>query len=64
LIYNTNLELHVEHLFVVLSVLTKKMLHVNIEKCTFYIEQITLLGFVVSDKGIQVYHERVKAIQE
>ena len=64
LIYNTSLELHVEHLCVVLNVLRKEKLYANLEKCTFCTEQIVFLGFMVSVKGVQVDYEKVKAIKE
>ena len=36
----------------------------NPNKCTFGVRSGKLLGFVVSDKGIQVDPTKVKAIQE
>jgi len=54
LIYSTSLELHEEHLCVVLNVLRTKKLYVNLEKCTFCTEQIAFLCFVVSAKGVHV----------
>jgi len=52
LIYSTSLELHVEHLCVVLNVLRKEKLYANLEKCIFCTGQIVFLGFVVSAKGV------------
>ena len=39
-------------------------LRLNPNKCTFGVRSGKLLGFVVSDKGIQVDPAKVKAIQE
>ena len=39
-------------------------LRLNPNKCTFGVRYGKLLGFVVSDKGIQVDLAKVKAIQE
>ena len=64
LIYNTSLELHVEHLQSVLVVLRKEKLYANLEKCIFYSNHVVFLGFVVSAKDVQVDAENVKAIQE
>ena len=62
LIYNTSLELHKEHLCVVLNVLRTKKLYANLEKYTFCTEQIAFLCFVVSAKGVHVDYEKVMAI--
>ena len=44
--------------------LKKYKLRLNPNKCTFGVRSGKLLGFVVSDKGIQVDPAKVKAIQE
>ena len=64
LIYSTTLELHVEHLKSVLSMLRKEQLFANLEKCTFCTDHVVFLGFVISSNGVQVDEEKVKAIQE
>jgi len=64
LIYNTSLDLHIEHLQYVLNLLRKEKLYANLEKCIFYFDHVIFLGFVVSSKGVQVDEEKVKAIQE
>jgi len=64
LIYSTSLELHEEHLCVVLNVLRTEKLYANLEKCTFCTEQIAFLCFLVSTNGIHVDYEKVMAIQE
>ena len=64
LIYSTSLELHEEHLCVVLNVLRTEKLYANLKKCTFCTEQIAFLCFVVSTKGVHVDYEKVMAIQE
>lgn len=64
LVYSTTLELHVEHLRSVLSMLRKEQLFANLEKCTFCTDHVVFLGFVVSSKGVQVDEEKIKAIQE
>ena len=48
----------------VLNVLRTEKLYANLEKCTFYTEQIAFLCFVVSAKGVHVDYEKVTAIQE
>ena len=39
-------------------------LRLNPNKCTFRVRSGNLLGFIISDKGIQVDPAKVKAIQE
>ena len=62
-IYSTNINLHVEHLSVIMNVLRKEQLFVNLEKCTFCIDHVVFMGFVVNAKGVQVDGEKIKAIQ-
>lgn len=64
LIYSKNMEDHMMHLRVVLDTLRNESLHANFKKCTFCMDKVVFLGFVVSAKGIEVDLEKVKAIQE
>lgn len=64
LVYNTNLDEHIEHLRCVLDVLKCEKLYANFKKCTFCIGKVVFLGYVVSTKGIEVDEEKVKAIKE
>jgi hypothetical protein len=64
LVYNTNLDEHIEHLRCVLDVLRCEKLYVNFKKCTFCMEKVFFLGYVVGTKGIEVDEEKVKAIKE
>ena len=47
-----NLDDHVIHLRAVLDVLRKEQLYANLKNCTFCIEKLVFLGFVVSVQGI------------
>jgi hypothetical protein len=64
LVYNTNLDEHIEHLRCVLDVLRCEKLYANFKKCTFCMEKVVFLGYVVSTKGIEVDEEKVKTIKE
>ena len=64
LIYSKTLEEHVDHLHVVLNFLRENKLYVNHKKCSFCLEYVVFLGFVISSKGISVDEEKVKAIRE
>ena len=64
LIYSKTLDEHTMHVRLVLEVLRKEQLYANLKKCTFCIDRLLFLGFIVSSKGVEVDTEKVKAIQE
>jgi hypothetical protein len=63
-VYNKNLDEHIEHLRCVFNVLRYEKLYAKFKKCTFCMENDVFLGYVVGTKGIEVDEEKVKAIQE
>jgi hypothetical protein len=64
LIYNKNLNEHLDHLCSVLSVLHSEKLYSNLKKRTFCKEEILFLGYVVTKQGIEMDEDKVKAIRE
>ncbi|KAL9400936.1 hypothetical protein Peur_004785 [Populus x canadensis] len=64
LIYSKNLNEHLDHLRNVLSVLRSEQLYANLKKCTFCMEKIVFLGYVVTAQGIEMDEEKVKAIRD
>jgi len=62
--YITNLDEHIEHLRCVLDVLRCAKLYANFKKCTFCMEKVVFLDYVVRTKGIEVDEEKFKAIKE
>ena len=62
LIYSKNLDEHILHIQSVLSVLRENKLYANLSKCTFCVESVNFLGFVVSSEGIKVDKSKVDAI--
>ena len=64
LVYIKNLDEHIDHLYYVLAVLRKEKLYANLKKCSFCLDKVVFLGYVVSAKGIEVDEEKVKAIKE
>ena len=58
LIYSKILEEHVMHLKPVLETLRKERLFANLKKCTFCTDKLVFLGFVVSERGIEVARKR------
>ena len=64
LVYSKNLDEHINHFHCVLTILRKEKLYANLKKCSFCIDKVVFLGYVVSAKGIEVDEEKVKAIKE
>ncbi|RDX66861.1 Retrovirus-related Pol polyprotein from transposon opus, partial [Mucuna pruriens] len=59
-----SLEQHIEDLRKLFARLCKYKLGLNPAKCTFGVKTRKLLGFVVSERGIEVDLNKVKAIRE
>ena len=53
---------HVEYLLKLFQRLRKFRLHLNPNKCTFGVCSGKLLGFIVSQKGIEVAPDKVRVI--
>jgi len=64
LVYSKNLKDHLSHLREVLLVLRTNNLFANIDKCTFCVDSIVFIGFIVNKNGVHVDPEKIKAIQE
>jgi len=64
LVYNTSLSGHIGHLRVVLSLLRVNQLYANIDKCTYCVDNVVFLGFVVNKNGVHVDPEKIKVIRE
>jgi hypothetical protein len=64
LVYSKSLDEYVDYLHCVLAVLRKEKLNANLKKCSFYLDKVVFLGYVVSAKGIAVNEEKVKAVKE
>jgi hypothetical protein len=63
-IYSKSLNEQVEHIRYVLGVLREQKLYANLEKCTFCTDKVVFLGFVVSEQGVEVDEEKIKAIRD
>ena len=61
LIYSKNPDEHIEDVRIVFK---EQKLYANLKKCTFCVYKVVFLGFVVSERGVEVDLEKVKAIQE
>jgi hypothetical protein len=63
LVFSKSLKEHVDHLRAVLQTLRKERLYANMEKCTFGVDKVVFLGFVVSSKGVHVDVSKIEAIK-
>jgi len=64
LVYSQSLESHLSHLREVLLVRRNNSLFANRDKCTFCVDSVVFLGFIVNKNGVHVNPKKVKAIQE
>ncbi|XP_019434813.1 PREDICTED: uncharacterized protein LOC109341363 [Lupinus angustifolius] len=48
----------------VLLVLRREKLYANIEKCSFCVDHVIFLGFLINAQGVHVDKEKIKAIQD
>ncbi|KAH9244761.1 hypothetical protein BASA81_017819 [Batrachochytrium salamandrivorans] len=63
-IYSEDLEKHKEHVKSVLTILRANGLYCKLEKCHFYQQEISYLGYVISPNGICMDSAKVKALQD
>ncbi|KAH6569344.1 hypothetical protein BASA62_004922 [Batrachochytrium salamandrivorans] len=63
-VYSENLEKHKEHVKSVLTILRANGLYCKLEKCHFYQQEISYLGYVISPNGICMDSAKVKALQD
>jgi hypothetical protein len=57
------MEAHLDHLCAVFNALRDACLFGNLEKCVFFTDRISFLGYVVTPQGIEVDQAKVEAIQ-
>ena len=61
-IVSSSLEEHYSHLRMVFNRLKKFHLRLNVEKCTFIVEEVEFLGYMVNGEGVRPIPSRVEAI--
>lgn len=64
LIYSRELEEHLQHLGFVLEVLKKDEFYANKKKCNSARTQVEYMGHIISDLGVEVDPEKIRAIRE
>ena len=63
LVFSKSIQEHVTHVRTVLQTHRQECLYANIEKCTFGVDNIVFLGFVVSSQGVHVDESKINAIK-
>ncbi|KAE8710969.1 UDP-Glycosyltransferase superfamily protein isoform 1 [Hibiscus syriacus] len=64
LVYSKSIKEHSAHLRLVLQILRDKNLYAKLSKCEFWLNEVILLGHVISAVGIRVDPQKVKAIMD
>ena len=64
LVYSKDRENHDTHLRVVIETLRKERLYEKLSKCEFWLREVSFLGHIVSEEGIQVDPKKVEVIIE
>jgi hypothetical protein len=62
LIFSKNEEEHDEHLRLVLQKLRENQLYAKLNKCEFWLKEVSFLGHIISEGGISVDRSKVKDV--
>ena len=57
-------ENHNTHLLVVLETLRKEQLYAKLSKCEFWLNEVSIIGYIVSKEGIRMDPKKIKVIVE
>ena len=63
LIYNANIDLHMQHIHEVLNILRRDKFYAAVKKCVFLTSKVLFLGYVISGDGLQVDESKIEAIK-
>ena len=64
LVYLKDQENHDTHLREVLETLRKEQLYANLSKCEFWLNEVSFLGYTVSNEGIRVDPKKIEVVVE
>jgi hypothetical protein len=62
LIFSKNEEEHDKHLCLVLQKLRENQLYAKLNKCEFWLEDVSFLGHIISEGGISIDPSKVKDV--
>lgn len=60
LVYNPDVNIHVEHLIVIMELLKKYQLYAKRSKCAFEVKRVKYLGHIISGDGVRIDPEKNK----
>ena len=63
LVFSKTMKEHINHVKSLLQSFRKESLYANLKKCTFGVDKVVFLGFVVSSKGVHVDETKIEAIK-
>ena len=63
LVFSKTMKEHLNHVRAILQTLRKERLYANLKKCTFGVDKLVFLGFVVSSNGVHVDESKIMAIK-
>ena len=64
LVFSKTWEEHVQHVHQVLETLRQHKLYANMEKCSFGMQRIQYLGYIIDKDGVHVDPEKIRVIQD
>src|SRR5207253_1240670 len=64
LVYSKNEEEHAKHLRIVLDRLREHQLYAKLNKCQFWLKEVSFLGHILSAKGVAVDPSKVQEVLE
>ena len=62
LMYSKDAQEHEQHLKLVLQKLREKKLYAKLNKCDFWLKEVSFVGHIVSAEGIRVDPTKIKAV--
>ena len=62
LVYSKDAQEHEQHLRIVLETLREKKLYAKLNKCDFWLKEVSFLGHIVSVEGIRVDPAKIEAV--
>jgi hypothetical protein len=62
MIFSKNDEEHDKHVCLVLQKLRQNQLYVKLNKCEFWLKEVSFLGHIISEGGISIYPSKVKYV--
>ena len=64
LIHNRTWEENLQHIHEVLNTLQQHKLYVNLDKCSFHMERILYLGYIMDEHGVHVDPTKILSIHD